>query len=326
MISVLIPFRDAALWIEESLQSLLNQTYTDWEALLMDDHSTDHSVDIVNKFTDSRIQVIQVQGRGIVAALNEGLSRCSRPFVARMDADDRMPLQRLELQLAYLQSHPQVGLVSGRVELFSELPDSRGYLRYVEWINSLQSPDAIRLHRFVESPFAHPSVLFRKELIGQLGGYLEGPFPEDYELWLRWLEAGVEMHRIPEVVLHWRDHACRLSRTHANYDFQAFRELKAKYLSSWLVSRGIHSVWYWGDGKIARQQRRLLEAHGIACAGVVEVDVRKVKPGVIHFETLGSPGGRFLISMVGNIGARGEIVHFLESQGWQMGADYILAG
>lgn len=326
MISVLIPFRDAASWIEDCLHSLIAQTYADWEALLMDDHSSDQSTSIVNKFIDSRIRVVPVQGRGIVAALNEGLSQCDRPFIARMDADDRMPNQRLELQLAYLQAHPQVGLVSGRVELFSELPDSRGYQRFVDWINSLQSPEAISLNRFIESPFAHPSVLFRKELIGQLGGYQEGPFPEDYELWLRWLQGGVQMHRLPELVLHWRDHANRLSRIHENYGFNAFRALKAKYLSAWLFSRGIHSVWYWGDGKIARQQRQLLAANGISCAGVVEVDIRKVKSGVIYYENLGSPSGRFLVSLVGNIGAREEIVSFLASQGWLLGADFILAG
>lgn len=325
MISVLIPFRDAAPWIEVCIESLIDQTYSDWEAWLMDDHSSDQSYSIVNKFTDSRIRVVQVQGRGIVSALNEGLSLCSMPFIARMDADDRMPKQRLELQLAYLQSHSQVGLVSGRVELFSELPDSRGYQRYVDWVNALQSPDAICLNRFVESPFAHPSVLFRKELIEQFGGYQDGPFPEDYELWLRWLDAGVQMHRLPELVLYWRDHARRLSRTHKNYSMQAFREIKAKYLARWLISKGIRSVWYWGDGKISRQQRHILEANGIACAGVVEVDIRKVKPGVVYYETLGKPDGRFLVSLVGNIGAKDDIVHFLDSQGWQMGVDFILA-
>ncbi len=326
MISVLIPFRNAAPWLSECIESLLAQTYNEWEAWLMDDHSDDDSREIINKFIDNRIQVVSVQGKGIVAALNEGLHLCSYPFIARMDADDRMPIDRLELQLKAMVSNPTLGLVSGQVELFSEMPDSRGYQRYVDWINSLNTFEAIQYHRFIDSPFAHPSVLFRKSLVNQLGAYLDGPFPEDYELWLRWLDAGIQMERLPEVVLFWRDHDSRLSRTHERYSPEAFRKLKAQYLAQWLAKKGISSVWYWGEGKIARTQRKLLEELGISTAGSVEVDLKKLKPGVVHYESLGAPQGRFLISLVGNVGARIEIQHFLESRNWKLGQDFILAG
>ena len=325
MISVLIPFRNAAPWLSECIESLRAQTYTQWEALLMDDHSDDDSREIINKFIDNRIHVVSVQGKGIVAALNEGLFLCRYPLIARMDADDRMPIDRLELQLKAMISNPSLGLVSGQVELFSEIPDSRGYQRYVDWINSLNSLESIQCHRFIDSPFAHPSVMFRKILVNQFGAYRDGPFPEDYELWLRWLESGVQMKRLPETVLYWRDHDSRLSRTHARYSPEAFRILKAQYLAHWLTKKGISSVWYWGEGKIARAQRKLLEELGISTAGSVEVDSKKLKPGVVHYESLGVPQGRFLISLVGNVGARIEIKHFLESRNWKLGQDFILA-
>jgi hypothetical protein len=133
------------------------------------------------------------------------------------------------------------------------------------------------------------------------------------------------MERLPETVLFWRDHDSRLSRTHARYSPEAFRILKAQYLAQWLTKKGISSVWYWGEGKIARAQRKLLEELGISTQGSIEVDTKKLKSGVVHYESLGAPQGRFLISLVGNVGARIEIQDFLESRNWKLGQDFILA-
>lgn len=326
MVSVVIPFKNAAICLPECIASLRSQTYQEWEAILMDDHSDDAGVEVIQAYQDKRIRVHSVQGQGIVAALNEGLEHCRFPLIARMDADDVMPSARLQKQVDWMLAHPETGLVSGRVQLFSNCMDSRGYQRYVDWINSQNRYEDILLHRFVESPFAHPSVLFRRELITHYGAYREGDFPEDYELWLRWLQAGVRMEKIEEVVLNWRDHETRLSRAHDRYRPQAFQQIRAQYIRVLVATRNIKKIWFWGDGSVARAQRKYLEAEGIRGEGIVEVDRAKCKGIVHYYEDLGGPEGRFMISLVGNVGAREKIQRFLEDRGWKPGDDFILAG
>lgn len=326
MVSVLIPFRNAAPWIRECIHSIQKQTLTNWEVIWMNDHSEDESEAILQSESDSRFRVVRVQGRGIVAALQEGLALCQYPFIARMDADDIMPPDRLKQQVEYLMSHPAVGLVSGQVSVISHLEDGRGYQRYVDWINNLIHQDNIYRYRFVESPLAHPSVMFRADLPLRFGGYREGDFPEDYELWLRWLEAGVQMEKVAENVLCWRDHPVRLSRGEGRYSPEAFQSVRAVYLARWLRSIGRTGVWYWGDGRVARAQRKWLGQEGIVAEGVVEVDPGRKKSGVIHYTHLGPPQGRFLVSLVGNTGARQQIEAFLIQNGWLPEQDFILAG
>lgn len=306
--------------------SIQTQTLTDWEVIWMNDHSEDESAAILQSESDPRFRIVQVQGHGIVAALQEGLDLCQFPYIARMDADDTMPPNRLKRQVEYLKSHPATGLVSGQVSLISQLEDGRGYQRYVDWINSLKSPSDIFRYRFVESPLAHPSVMFRADLPVRFGGYREGDFPEDYELWLRWLEAGVQMDKVEDAVLFWRDHPARLSRGEGRYSPVAFQWVRAQYLARWLRGSGRTGVWYWGDGRVARAQRKWLEKAGIFTQGVVEVNPDRKKAGVIHYSQLGPPEGRFMVSLVGNTGARQEIEAFLIQNGWMPEQDFILAG
>src|SRR6185436_16591977 len=104
-----------------------------------------------------------------------------------------------------------IGLVGCLVEFGGDRSASEGYALHVDWINALTTPDEIALNRFVESPLAHPSVMFRRELVEKHGGYRAGDFPEDYELWLRWMEAGARMGKVPRVLLTWQDGPGRLS-------------------------------------------------------------------------------------------------------------------
>src|SRR5207247_9233486 len=127
---------------------------------------------------------------------------------------------------------------------------------HVDWSNTLLSHQEISLARFVESPVVHPSVMFRRELIDRLGGYAEGQFPEDYELWLRWLEAGVRFEKLPEALLRWRDRDARLSRSDPRYDSEAFYRMKAIYLARWLAANNRHhpKIVVCGAGRLTRRR------------------------------------------------------------------------
>jgi glycosyltransferase involved in cell wall biosynthesis len=332
-VSIVLPYRDAEDTLEECIHSIHAQELKDWELLAVNDNSSDSSQRLISKFAaeDARIIPIQSMEEGLVSALNLGVEHSSSPLIARMDADDRMLPSRLASQVAFMEKNPEVGLVSCKVEHCAPLTnDTRGYENYVKWTNRQLSHEQISLNRFVESPLAHPSVLFRKKLLDRHGGYKNGQFPEDYELWLRFLSAGVLMNKLDEVLLQWRDHPSRLSRQSERYSKDAFQRTKARYLKSWLVEnirQGIE-IKAWGAGKVARKQVEHLAREGVRIEEFFDVDPRKIgnpRPGLKVFPVadIPGPGKIFLLILAGARSARGKITRFLEEKKYCLGTDYL---
>jgi cellulose synthase/poly-beta-1,6-N-acetylglucosamine synthase-like glycosyltransferase len=333
-VSVVLPVFDAAPTLPAALESLRAQSERDWEVVAVDDGSSDGSLETLHAYArrDARIRVLATPHHGLVPALTAGLEVARGPFIARMDADDVSLPERLACQRRHLERHPGVGLVAARVAFEGDPERQAGYARYVAWTNALLTHEEIALGRFVESPLIHPSVMFRRELVGRLGGYAAGAFPEDYELWLRWLDAGVRMEKLPETLLRWRDRPGRLSRRDPRYAAEAFYRLKARYLARWLAAHNPHhpSVVVWGGGRLTRRRAGHLSAQGIAVSAWVDIDPRKIgaTPGgapVLAPHALPPPGRAFVVSYVGSRGARDEIEGVLRARGYRPGDHYILA-
>ncbi len=248
--SVILPAYNAAEFIEPALDSLLRQTEPDSELIVVDDGSSDRTSAIVSGISQ-RVNLIRGEHRGLVAALNAGIAASTCDYIARMDADDLAHPDRLRRQADYLDGRPGVGLVASQAEYLGDRNQNRALALWVDWTNSLLAAEEISLNRFVESPLVHPTVMFRRELIERFGGYREGPFPEDYELWLRWLEAGVKMAKLPDKLLSWREREDRLTRTDPRYSPEAFYACKAPYLARWLERHNPHHprVIVWGAGR-----------------------------------------------------------------------------
>lgn len=329
-----MPVYNAAETLPAALESVMAQTDPAWELVAVDDGSEDASWTILRTCAerDRRIRPIRTPHRGLVAALNLGVAASTGPLIARLDADDLCRPERLARQRGHLEAHPEVGLVACHVEFGGDPVRSAGYARYVTWTNTLTSHEEIAGGRFVESPIVHPSVMYRRELLARLGPYRAGDFPEDYELWLRWLEAGIRMAKVPERLLVWRDGPGRLSRTDRRYAEAAFYRVKAGYLARWLAHHNPHhpDIVLWGAGRITRQRAAPLAREGIVVRGFVDIDPRKVgrridgRP-VIAPVDLPRAGTAFVVSYVGSAGARQEIARTLDAAGYRAGVDYILA-
>lgn len=318
--------------LEEAVASVLRQSLRDWELIIVDDGSTDGTAAMLTAIrrSDPRVRVITQPHAGIVAALNRGLAACTACFIARLDADDFMHPLRLELQSAALAQDPELGLVSCRVDFLGSREQQAGYALHVDWLNSLLSADDIRLNRFVEAPFAHPSVMFRRELVTRHGGYRAGEFPEDYELWLRWLDAGVKMAKLPVPLLSWRDRADRLSRTSARYSPEAFFRTKAPWIARELArSAAGRQVWIWGAGRPTRKRAAALDTQGLTIVGYVDIDPKKYgrelqgRP-IVPPASLPAPHRAFVLGYVSTRGARDLIRHHLLTHGYQEGRDFLM--
>lgn len=272
-----MPCYNAARTLDEALSSLEAQTLQDFEIIAVDDGSTDDTGEMLCRWNerDQRVRVITTRHGGIIAALNTGLQACSARLIARMDTDDRCLPQRLELQHQYLQTHPTVDLVSCQVRGFPQGQVRQGFEIYLEWLNGLLSDEDIRREIFVESPLPHPSVMARKASLERAGGYQEHGWPEDYDLWLRLYLQGACFAKLPQVLLEWREHPERLTRTDSRYSLENFIRAKAHYLALGPLA-GRDAVLIWGAGMVGRRLGKQLQRLDAPLAAYIDIDPRKI--------------------------------------------------
>jgi glycosyltransferase involved in cell wall biosynthesis len=329
-VQILLPFRNAAATLDAAIASIATQTHRDWELLLIDNASADEGAAIARAWSlrDTRIRVLEEPAPGIAHALNAGLGHATAPLIARMDADDIAHPERLAKQVAFLNENPEIGVLGTRVRFQTTVPKSSGMRWFVDWQNAILSPQEHYLKRFVDAAVAHPTVMFRRELMDRFGGYETGPVPEDHELWLRWMHHGVRFAKLPEELLIWSDHAQRLSRTHPNYGKAAFFTTKAIWLAKWYQRKYANErpVIIAGTSMMCRERARLLEAQGIRVDAFTDVRPRKV-PGYrwVAHDQLPASGEAFIVSFISQRGTGDRIAAYLAGRGLVEGEDFILA-
>ena len=332
LLSILLPFRNAQSTIQEALESIESQSVGDYELIAVNDHSHDNSCSIVASRNDPRCCIIDNPGKGLVDALNHGMDACTNEWIVRMDADDVMHPDRLLRLWETAIAKPELDLIASRIEMFSEESVMAGYREYLNWQNRVLSAEQISNEIYVESPFAHPGVMFKKETVQQLGGYKKGDFPEDYELWLRMHASGAKLLKIPDVLLRWRDSPTRLSRTDAIYRREAFDNLRAHYLSRDPRMKQSHSLAIWGAGRITRKRCRILLDKGFTVSAWIDIDPKKIGnklngvPVVDHSWLASQSPKPFVLNYVNNHGAREEIDQILMGYGYLKGEDYLSVG
>lgn len=332
-VSVVIPFRNAEDTLAECLDSLEAQTLRDFEVLLIDDGSEDSSPALARDRSsrDSRLRLFSPGRIGLIPALNLGIARSRADLVARMDADDIMRPRRLELQRAFLLRRPDIAIAGCQVELFPDDAVRDGYREYIKWQNGCLEHEDIAANMYVESALAHPSVMMRKSAVETVGGYQDGDFPEDYELWLRLHLAGFRMAKIPEVLLAWRERPDRTSRVDGRYSRDAFDRLRARFLANDPRLHSDRPIVIWGGGRPTRQRVRHLFAQGVRAQAWVDVDLRRIGMTIwglpVHPMTwLDRPDRPFVLAYVANHGARDDICRQLEAWGYARGRDYLSVG
>jgi glycosyltransferase involved in cell wall biosynthesis len=328
-VSILMPVRNEERFLPAALESIRRQTLHDWELVAVDDGSTDATAAILHAAagSDPRIRVLRTATRGLVAALNAGLEACRSPLVARMDADDISHPRRLELQASFLSDNPANGLAASAFRHFPRSHIKSGMLAYEDWQNSLTSHDAILRDLFVESPFVHPSVMFRKDVVIKAGGYRDMGWAEDYDLWLRLAADGIRFARLSLPLFFWRDRPERATRTMPEYTAAAFRACKAHHLKHGFLN-GAREVVLAGAGSEGRAWSRALLAEGIRVASWIDVDPKKIGR-TLHGAAVTDarhgvkPEGKKILATVGTRGARDQIRIWADRAGLVEGEDFL---
>jgi GT2 family glycosyltransferase len=222
LVSVALPVYNGEKYLAEALDSILAQTFTNFEFIIVDDGSTDNSLFILREYEqkDSRIRLISRENRNVAATLNEIMFLARGKWFARMDQDDIALPQRFERQLAWLEA-TGADITSSWIRRFGT-SDKR-------IIKLRQTDEAIKMEMLFCSPFAHPSVIVRTSMIKELM-YDEIRWEaEDYDLWERAAEAGWKMTNIPEVLLYYRMHPEQISSKKANRQLQLTLQIQHRY-------------------------------------------------------------------------------------------------
>ncbi|MBL8954286.1 MAG: glycosyltransferase [Myxococcaceae bacterium] len=325
-ISVLLPARDAEATVSTAARCILEQSFGDLELIAVDDGSVDATRARLLELADARVKVLDGGGRGLVHALNLALGHARGRWVARMDADDECHRSRLELSLAKLNAEPKLVGVGTQVEIFrDDRPVSPNLAAYGAWLNGLTDPALLYRDRFVESPLCHGSVLLERAALERVGGWADGDFPEDWELWLRLLEGGAQLSCVPHVLYRWRDHDRRLTRTDRRYALEAQAAMKARYLAA-----RHRRLIIAGAGRTGLQLSRLLRKLGVELERFIDVNPKKVGTriegiAVVGPDDLGPFSGTHLVAAAGSKGARAEIRRHLAGLGWFEGDHFTCA-
>lgn len=197
-ITVLMPVYNGEEYLPEAIESVLGQTWTDFEFLILNDGSTDKSFEIIKSYSDSRIRFVENEKNvGLISTLNKGINLSRGKYIARMDCDDISLPQRLEKQASFLDTHPEIGVCGSWIQIFS---DDMSYIQ-----KYALTSEEIRCTMLFYCGLAHPTVIIRKNIILKYQLYYDCEYihAEDYELWQRLFNHTV-FANIPEVLLHYR--------------------------------------------------------------------------------------------------------------------------
>lgn len=324
-VSILMAFRNAASTLPAALESLLAQTFQKWELVAVDDHSSDHSAEIVKAVADPRVRLTRAPEAGLVSALRHGVGLTSGEWLVRMDADDICDPRRIEKQLAFADANPELDVIASQVSVLDPLGD--GLVRYVDWVNDLVDHEAMAKCRFIESPVVNPSAMIRRAAFDRIGGYHDPVWAEDHDFWLRLLESGARFGRVPEVLLQWRDSQTRLTRTHPRYGDDARSRMRAHYLARLpgVAERGIVIA---GAGPIGKLLARHLMEEGVIVRGFFDVHPRRVGERILGAEVADNTGlgtrwrDALLVSAVGVPGGRRIVREHALARGYREGGDF----
>lgn len=260
LVSIVIPYKNTSAYLKECLDSILAQTYTHWEVIAIDDHSSDNSWQIVQHYAlqDARVKTYPNDGNGIINALRTAYAKSNGMLITRMDSDDVMKPIRIKSMANDLIKHGSGYLSIGQVRYFSERGISNGYRRYEEWLNRLTAQGTNFSELYKECVVPSPCWMVHTSDFDACGGFKPEYYPEDYDLTFRFYELGLKIIPCNEVLLLWRDYDSRTSRTSEHYAQNYFLEIKLRYFLKlhWNSNR---PLVIWGAGKKGKQIAKMLQ-------------------------------------------------------------------
>jgi glycosyltransferase involved in cell wall biosynthesis len=244
-VSILLPVYNSQHFVKKAIDSLLKQTFTDFELLAINDGSTDGSEKVIQSFKDNRIIYLKNKtSKGLIFTLNKGVKFANGKYIARMDGDDISLPDRLQKQVNWLERFPATDLVACQVRFIDENDNVSGH-----WKEDLETVTYREIQRKMvwENCIAHSSVMIRSGIVKEYLFSEKQQYTEDYDLWLRLLADGIRIEKIPEELLLYRVHPLNGTRSINSKPFLKAFNCKRKFLSRRLLD----GEWGLFESKVA---------------------------------------------------------------------------
>ncbi len=264
LITVLMPVYNGERYLKQAIKSILNQTYINFEFIIIDDGSSDHSANIIKSYADQRIILVQnKKNLGLIRTLDKGIRIASGKYIARMDADDISFSTRLATQVNFMEKHPDMGMSGTAIQIIDDNGKQGSIVTFPN------NSSVLKWHLCFYCPFAHPSVMFHTGVAKKAGGYFsknligrEQYSAEDYDLWRR-ISAISNIHNISEPLIYLRKHDKNLTKIyeleHHKNSVIISRSLMNRYLKRNPPSSLVESlVFDHKSGKTREKEVRLL--------------------------------------------------------------------
>ncbi len=326
-ISILIPAKNTAHFLPECLDSIIEQKEKNWEVLIVNDHSTDNTWEVLQAYEkrDKRIKVFNNKGKGIIDALRLAYAQSDGSLITRMDSDDLMMSNKLSLLKQTLESTGQGHLAVGSVQYFSSEVLGNGYLKYQDWLNHLTQNSSNFQEIYKECVIPSPCWMCYKSDLEKCQAFEPDTYPEDYDLCFRFYEQGLKVVGIQDILHQWRDYPTRSSRTDEHYSDNRFLDLKLHYFLK-LDKEKSRPLIVWGAGKKGKLIARKLLEKGIAFRWICN---NEKKIGKVIYEQLLHPidfilqlrHPQIIITVAGDE-AQQNILEFLEKNDFKKREDY----
>lgn len=259
-ISIVMPVKDTEKYVGATIESILNQSFQNWELIAVNDDSTDKSLQVLEEYAtvDSRIKVVTNPNPGLLEALRFGYSKTSGTLIHRMDSDDKMPVSKLSLMHDEWIKHGKGAVVTGGAEYFMDNAEvGDGFKRYASWLTEVSRTNSHAENIYRESVIASNCWLAHRDDFDKIGGFEPNTFPEDYDLCFRFYQGGLKIVGL-DVVLHlWRDRPDRISRNWDVYKDHRFFDLKIQYFFS-IERDSNRPLALWGAGKNGKDLAKLI--------------------------------------------------------------------
>lgn len=219
-ISVILPvYNTKEEFLREAIESILNQTYKDFEFIILNDGSTNNAKDVILSYNDKRIKYVEQENHGLIYTLNKGIALSQGEYIARMDSDDISLPERFAKQVEFLDNNPEIGIVGALIDIFPDVDFCKSYEKEPKFLDLL-----------IENQLAHPVVMFRKSVLERFNlQYNNCLHAEDFELWSRMIKV-TKFYNIQEVLLRYRFHGNNLSTVHQNVQIDNTNRIKQEML------------------------------------------------------------------------------------------------
>lgn len=327
LVSILIPFKNTESYIGQCVDSILKQTFNNWEAIFVNDSSDDKSFTIIENISkgEARVKLYNNSGNGIINALKTAYGHCEGEYITRMDSDDIMTPNRLEIMVGCLENYGRQHLAIGQVHYFRADGLNDGFARYEKWLNGLTKTGLNYSEIYKECVIPSPCWMLHRDDFNACDGFNPSRYPEDYDLAFRFYKAGYTCIPCDDVLLHWRDYSTRTSRTHANYAQNHFLELKVHYFLE-LNYDAKRPLVVWGAGAKGKTLAKLLIKNTIPfywiCDNPKKIGKHIYDKKLLNFDYLAKLNHPQSIVTVANEDAQKEIEVYFENQNMQSMLDY----